>query len=319
MKPTPSALTLAALLLTSLPVLAQVELHVFRPGERARAADVNGNFTNLKNAVEAAERRNAELTNRIRDLEAALGTLRALNDVISIEDTNGIPTVRFTGVNLQVVNGTNSTEGINGSGNIIIGYDEPNTIINETVCSRATAVNGALITDEAGCLAAGGVFASQHKSGSHNLVLGSHNNYSSAAGIVAGRGNFINQIYASSLGGAANIASGRFSVIVAGSENRTLDAAAAVLGGAANSASGRNSTVSGGGGNLASEFGASVSGGSRNTASASQSSVSGGTRNTASANFSTVSGGSDNTASGTSSSISGGTNRNATGTAQTLP
>jgi hypothetical protein len=44
----------AASLLTSLPAIAQVELHVLRPSERARAADVNGNFTNLKNAVEAA-------------------------------------------------------------------------------------------------------------------------------------------------------------------------------------------------------------------------------------------------------------------------
>jgi hypothetical protein len=291
MKRTALAIAVTATLITSLPASAEVALHTFRSGERARAADVNGNFTNLKDAIEAAEQRNLELTNRILDLEAALENVLALNGVISLETHNSVPTVRLTGVNLQIVNGTNRTEAINGSGNLIIGYDEPNTIVNELVCSQATANNGARISDAAGCLAAGGVFANQHKSGSHNLVLGSQNNYSSAAGIVAGRANFINEIYASNLGGVANIASGRFSVIVAGSENRTFEASAAVLGGAANSASGRNSTVSGGSGNLASEVGATVSGGSRNIASASQSSVSGGTRNTASGQFSSVSGG----------------------------
>jgi hypothetical protein len=67
------------------------------------------------------ERRNVELTNRFSDLEAALGNVRAINDVISVETINGARTVRLTGVNLRIVNGTNSAESINGVGNTIIG------------------------------------------------------------------------------------------------------------------------------------------------------------------------------------------------------
>lgn len=310
-----TAIVLAAF---ALPAHSQVVLHEFRAGERARAADVNGNFTNLKNAVEAAERRNTELTNRIRDLEAALANVLSINSALSVETVNGVRTVRFTGVNLQVVNGINATESINGAGNVIIGYDEPNTTINTEVCSRATAVNGALITDTAGCLAAGGVFSSQHKSGSHNLVMGSQNNYSSAAGIIAGRGNFINQLFASNLGGTANVASGRFSVIVAGSENRTSEAGAAILGGASNTSSGRNSTVSGGSSNVASSVGASVSGGAFGTASAPQSSVHGGIRNIASGPFSSVAGGGNNTSAAATSAIAGGSTNTTNGATSTI-
>jgi hypothetical protein len=146
----------------SSPAHPQVALHSFQPGERARAADVNGNFNNLKNAVEAAERRNAELLSRISDLEAALSNVRSLNDVLAIETVNGIRTVRLTGVNLQVINGSNSTESINGAGNIIIGYDEVITLTAPPVCSRATNNAGFQLRDEAACLAGGGVFSTQH-------------------------------------------------------------------------------------------------------------------------------------------------------------
>lgn len=278
----------------SLPAHSEVKLHTFQPGERASAADVNGNFRNLKVAVEASERRIVELTSRIRDLEAAISTVRALNGVLSIEQVNGVRTVRLTGVNLQVVNGTNFTETVNGAGNVIIGYDEQNRTINRPVCSTASARNGAPITSEAACLTSGGVFSAQHKTGSHNLVLGTQNNYSSYSGIVAGRGNFINERYASVLGGAANAASGTFSVIVAGAENRTLAPSGAILGGGANEVSAQNGTVSGGGGNRA--MGA-------------LSSVSGGTQNRASGDVSSVSGGRFNTAAGTSSSVTGGANQ----------
>ena len=38
---------------------------------------------------------------------------------------NMIETVRFTGVNVQIVNGLDDTETINGAGNLIVGYNEP--------------------------------------------------------------------------------------------------------------------------------------------------------------------------------------------------
>ena len=288
------------------PAQADVQLHVFQPGERATAANFNNNFNNLKLAVLAAERRNVELQNRIRDLEAALSNVRALNSVVTLDSVNGVRTVRLTGVNLQVVNGLSRTETINGAGNLIIGYDEPNSFTTKPICSQARAFNGALITDEAGCLVAGGVFSTQHKSGSHNLVLGTQNGYSSYGGIVGGRFNYINEIFASVVGGVDNRASGRFSAIFSGQGHLTQESGAAILGGIGNQALARNSSITGGVGNVASGENASISGGERNTASGRTSTVSGGLLNTASGSGATVSGGRNNVAAGTNSATFGG-------------
>ena len=62
-----SAAAIAAILAISHAAHAQVELKEFKAGERARAADVNGNFKNLKDAVETAQRENAELRSQIKD------------------------------------------------------------------------------------------------------------------------------------------------------------------------------------------------------------------------------------------------------------
>jgi hypothetical protein len=302
----------------SMTARAQVALHTFQAGERARASEVNGNFNNLKIAIEAAESRNLALENRIRDLEAALTNVRSLNNVLTIEAVNGARTVRLTGVNLQVVNGTNSTESINGAGNIIIGYDEPITLTATPVCSRATNNAGFQLRDEAACLAGGGVFSTQHKTGSHNLVLGSQNNYSSAGGIVAGRGNYINELYASALGGILNVSSGRGSVIVAGQSNVALERSSVVVSGISNEASGGHSAILGGAGNVTGDQSSTVGGGERNAAIGLAASVGGGGRNTASGFSSSVSGGRGNTASGVGSSILGGNSRTASGVDATL-
>jgi len=288
---------------------AQVTLHEFRAGERARAADVNDNFRSLKDGVEAAQRENAELRARIKELQDSLANVIALRDTLSIESVNGVRTLRFSGVNLQIVNGTNSTENVNGVGNLIIGYDEAN-ISGKVVCSLATDINGNSLTTESACLSAGGTVAVRQKTGSHNLVMGSQNSYSSAGGIVAGQGNFITGLYASNLGGIANFASGLFAVNVAGQGNHPAGIAAAVLGGANNAAAGNTSSVSGGSSNTASTVGATVSGGFRNIASGPQSNVTGGIRNESSGPFSHVSGGGNNISSGATSTVAGGSANN---------
>jgi hypothetical protein len=307
------ALTIAAIVAgVTVPAHAEVQLHTFQAGERARASDVNGNFNALKVAVEAVERRNAELTNRIRDLEAAVANLRGLNGVLSIETINGAKTVRLSGVNLQVVNGLNRTESVNGAGNVIIGYDEPNTSTTRQICSFAHNTAGFVINDQAGCLAAGGVFSAQHKSGSHNLVLGVANGYSSFGGIVSGRVNYINENSASAIGGVDNRASGRFSGIFAGQGHLTLESGGAILGGIGGQALGHLSTIVGGAGNIAAGENATISGGERNKASGRTSAVNGGLLNTASGQSSTVVGGRNNTASGLRSSLFGGDSRSVT-------
>lgn len=296
---------IAAVFFISQSAQAEVVLHQFRPGEAARAADFNGNFNNLKVAVETAQRENAELRAQLRDLRAALGASIALRDTLSVEIVNGVRTVRLTGVNLQVVNGANSTEIVNGAGNLIVGYDEPN-VSTRIVCTLATDLNGNSLTTEAACLAAGGLVAVRQKTGSHNLVMGSQNSYASVGGIVAGNGNFVSAPFASNLGGTGNIANGRFAVNVAGQGNHATGNAAATLGGANNTASGSNASVSGGSSNAATIVGATVSGGFRNAATGPQSNVTGGIRNESSGPFSHVSGGGNNVSSGATSTVAGG-------------
>lgn len=174
----------------------------------------------------------------------------------------------FNGMNVRITSGSGATDGaINGLGNLIIGYNE---------------LRG----------------SNDNRSGSHNLILGSYNNYRSYGGLVAGSFNEISGIYASVSGGNANIASNTHS---------------SVSGGSGNTASGFQSSVSGGVSNTASGYQSSVSGGRLNTASSYFSSVSGGKSNIASGYSSSVSGGRSNTASGEESSVSGGISRSAIG------
>jgi hypothetical protein len=223
------------------------------------------------------------LAQRVAALEAALAATQAelaylkkntvleLNGKLKLTQQNGYATALFKGVNVQVVNGLGKTDSINGLGNLIVGYNTARAGLNvRPVCS-----NGEYQNPDA-CAANGFLWAENHKSGSHNIVGGDANAYSSFGGLVVGKWNAINNVYSSVSGGRNNIASGFLS------------------------------SVSGGQLNTASSFFSSVSGGSRNTASGGSSSVSGGEFNAASDFFSSVSGGFDNTASSPSSSVSGG-------------
>jgi hypothetical protein len=157
----------------------------------------------------------------------------------------GKPTIQFSGVNVQVVSGAGKTNAaVNGAGNLVIGYDE-------NPGGRA-------------------------QTGSHDLILGEEQTFTSFGGIVAGRLNQINGAYASVTGGFENVANGE------------------------------EASVSGGGENTVSGRAASISGGLRSTASGAQASVSGGLLNAASGDQSAVSGGDFGKASGQDTLVFGG-------------
>ena len=218
------------------------------------------------------------LENRIEELEGLLQDMSRLVDA-----NTGFDTIRFEGVNVQIVNGSGTTDGeTSGTGNLIIGYNELREDLEGSVdCS----------SDEYYC---------DRRGGSHMLVIGERNNYTSDShgGMVVGGHNETSAPFASVSGGANNIASGEI---------------ASVLGGNANTASGEGSSVSGGGWNTASGDGASVSGGIQNRASGEIASVSGGELNSATGQFASVSGGDSNTAGGHAASVSGGDGRTASG------
>ena len=209
---------------------------------------------------------------RIGDLETKTASMSAVGTEVV-----------FSGVNVNVVDGSGNTVGdVNGLGNLVVGYNE------------------------------GPVAFDADRSGSHNLVVGMRNNYSSYGGLVVGVNNQIQAPYASVSGGRDNVASGSFSRVSGGSFNTASGDASSVGSGYNNTASAWAASVSGGRDNTASESAASVSGGYLNVASFTNASVSGGRNNTASGENASVSGGRHNTAAGSGSWVSGGNTKTAT-------
>jgi hypothetical protein len=156
----------------------------------------------------------------------------------------GKPTIQFSGVNVQIVSGSGSTNGaVNGAGNLVIGYDENP--------------------------------ATHQQTGSHDLILGEEQTFTSFGGILAGHVNTISGPFASVTGGLKNTASGEGSW---------------ASGGQNNVASGFESAISGGQLNEAG-FIASVSGGAQNRASRGSAWVGGGKENNAAAEFASIFGG----------------------------
>jgi len=245
--------------------------------------------------------------------EAMEARVAAIEDLLSNVYRDG-NTLVFNGLNVQIVNGADATDSeANGLGNLIVGYNE----------ERGDG--------------------SDDRSGSHNIVVGKQNNFSSWGGLVAGRSNTVSAPYACVSGGSENTASGESSSVSGGRYNTASGDGAsvaggggpdvddgntafghysAVLGGTRNIAGdvlmeshdiGSQATVSGGTDNAARGVAASVSGGCQNTAGGTCSSVGGGYQNRPNGMYSSVSGGGVNTASGMCSAVSGGRNNAASG------
>lgn len=234
-----------------------------------------------------------ELEKRIIALEAALAATQAelahvkkntvleLNGKLKLSKQNGYATALFTGVNVQVVNGLGKTDSINGLGNLIVGYSEPRVSGLNDCCNPPPVCSNGGYRNEAECTANGFVWASNHKSGSHNIVGGGNNAYSSYGGLVVGQFSAITNNGAIVTGGLQNLSAGAGSSVSGGTDNSALGDNSSVIGGVFNTTNGYASSVSGGGGNLAFSIQTSVSGGQSNTAYAPYSSVSGGYGNRA--------------------------------------
>jgi hypothetical protein len=139
---------------------------------------------------------------KIAYLEAEVKRLsELLKDV-----TRSNETMVFNNMNVQIVNGTGSTESANGRGNLIVGYNA----------------------------------GAGSKSGSHNVVVGSKNSYSSYGGVIAGNGNTASGKFTSVIGGASNTAQGDYSTVVGGEKNNASGSFAIIAGGAQRSATSIN-------------------------------------------------------------------------------
>ena len=175
-------------------------------------------------------------------------------------------TIRISGVNLQLVNGLGSTASINGLGNLIVGYCE------------------------------GGMPLGDDRTGSHNIVGGTLNSFSSWGGFVVGRANAVAGPWASVSGGAGNTA---------------VSSDSSVGGGYANHVAANYGWAAGGSQNVVSgEYGSSC-GGSLNSVGGINALVAGGALNSSVGDASTVTGGEENTAGGVRAAVSGGRLRTA--------
>ncbi|MFZ5724542.1 MAG: hypothetical protein ACOY33_12895 [Pseudomonadota bacterium] len=317
MKRTASILIMSAILLVSgWPAAAGTVtgLTTFTAGTPAKAAEVNGNFTAVKTAVDDNDARIAALEALVAALDSRIDALEAKLASVSTTTVNGNPTVRFSGVNVQVVNGLGSTTTANGTGNVIIGYDEAHLFLGINICSIGThPTDNTPVTDETTCTAVGGTWGHDFKTGSHYLVSGRRNSYSRWGGIVGGDNNSATYNFASVLGGQSNMAGGPMSVVSGGTSNKAIGNLSSISGGSGNTASGGGASVTGGFLNTASGSNAQIAGGRDNSATAEYSQIGGGNNNIASADSASVSGGQSNTASGGGASVSGGSGNIASG------
>src|SRR5438270_10481854 len=80
----------------------------------------------------------------------------------------GKPTVKFSAVNVQILNGAGSTASLNGTGNMVVGYDENPSALKQT--------------------------------GSHDLILGRNHSFTGYAELLGGFANTASGNYAAVLG-----------------------------------------------------------------------------------------------------------------------
>lgn len=177
-------MTRTKLLLLS-PVLVAGVLTLFAPNLPVRAADDTADAT-LSAQLVALQTQVAKLQAIVHDNQAKLAPVE-----LSFDEINGLagPHMIITGVNLHLRSGSGATDtAVNGLGNLIVGYNE----LAEFTLPRI---------------------------GSHNLVVGRANSYTSFGGLVAGAANDIIAPYATVTGGRKNLASG-FASSVSGGEGR---------------------------------------------------------------------------------------------------
>jgi len=266
-------------------------------GMQASAAIADSHISALQSDLADAIVTITSLQTNLAILES--NTVLSLNGYLQLTTFDGSDTAEFTGVNVQINNGTGSVVSSNGPfnnnglGNLIVGYNEFEPSATE-FCSDNQYDN------QVDCEASAETWGNNMHTGSHNIVVGRGNSFTSQGGVVFGSHNAIVENFANVTGGRENIASGLNS---------------AVSGGDTNTASGKESSVSGGVRNIAGGENSSISGGDTNLihSNARSSSISGGLSNETSQLHASVSGGRDNVASGIYSSISGGNSRTTVG------
>ena len=141
---------------------------------------------------------------RIRQLEERIQKLEALLMSVTRKGND----LFFTNMNVHIQNGTGSESRTNGTGNLVVGYDDPGK-------------------------------------GSHNIMIGNKNTCTSYGALVSGQGNVITKKYGVVIGGENNKISGDYAVILGGTKNNASGDYSSILGGSDNKAKGEYSSING--------------------------------------------------------------------------
>ncbi|MDW3213235.1 MAG: hypothetical protein R8G01_04500 [Ilumatobacteraceae bacterium] len=208
------------------------DLEAANAGLESANAVLEADVAALTTRVATLEANEDTVEDEIIDLGGRMTSLENVTDDMSVVMVDGERTVRFEGVNVQVVNGLGSTGVSDGSGNLIVGYNaqRPGTAAERT--------------------------------GSHNLIVGDRHEYISYGGAVFGYQNSIWGPSNSVVGGTGNAAGlGSFATVSGGSSNTASGYYSSVSGGYGGAADGGYSSVSGGRQNVAQGAYSSILGG----------------------------------------------------------
>ncbi len=144
----------------------------------------------------------ANLQKRVEDGNELNPRLQEIFEYISVvhEAINGLsgPHVIFTGTNVHIRTRLSDDEK-NGSGNLIVGY-------NENVTGNP-------------------------RTGFHNLIVGPGHGYNACGGVVAGLANTVEGSFSSVIGGRKNTAKGEMSSVSGGTDNTAMGKLSSVRGG----------------------------------------------------------------------------------------
>jgi len=244
------------------------------------------------------------------DLEARVAALEALLASAGLVGD----TIVFSGVNVQIVDGSGSTDGG--------GVEECRKDKDCADDGRCTDFGRCVIGDGVGNLIIGynESDGDDLKIGSHNVIIGADHTYTgygaivagednevgeAAASVTGGRGNAAVADYASVTGGVDNVAEGEKSIVAGGNSNTAFSEDSSILGGTFNRTTGFSTAVCGGRRNRAHGFASAILGGFENESRGPSSSITGGDYNFTTAIHAVVVGGRDNVAGGTSSVVLG--------------
>jgi hypothetical protein len=180
---------------------------------------INTSLTSDESAITSLQSASANYSTEITNIQSQT------KFISTGTDENGFPAMFITQCNLWLQDGSGTTwdnyGALTGLGNLIIGYNE----------LGQGNPNG------------------DTRTGSHNLIVGVGNSYTSYGGVIFGFCDTSSAVWAAVTGGQFNTASSDWASISGGLYNSATGSAATVSGGAHNTASGAGGSISGGYGN----------------------------------------------------------------------